>query len=106
MNHKKAEKATKDYDCGSIPRPQRPAFCIFMQLFIVDLSFEKSSTNYIVLITLFRVKIGSYQQKKLLAMQGVNNQWLYSHSIIAGGSVSKHTDNSIRDVLHKFLAIG
>ena len=33
----------KDYDCGSIPRPQRPAFCIFMQLFIVDLSFEKSS---------------------------------------------------------------
>ena len=36
----------KDYDCGSIPRPQRPAFCIFMQLFIVDLSFEKSSNYY------------------------------------------------------------
>ena len=40
---KKAEKAMKDHGCGSIPRPQRPAFCIFMQLFIVDLSFEKSS---------------------------------------------------------------
>ena len=42
---KKAEKAMKDHGCGSIPRPQRPAFCIFMQLFIVDLSFEKSSLN-------------------------------------------------------------
>ena len=39
----------KDYDCGSIPRLQRPAFCIFMQLFIVDLSFEKSSKGeYII----------------------------------------------------------
>ena len=41
----------KDYDCGSIPRPQRPAFCIFMQLFIVDLSFEKSSQIFNVFPT-------------------------------------------------------
>ena len=53
MKNKKAEKAMKDYDCGSIPRPQRPAFCIFMQLFIVDLSFEKSSIVLIISILLF-----------------------------------------------------
>ena len=42
----------KDYDCGSIPRLQSHTFCIFMQLFIEDLSFEKSSRNLFFLLLL------------------------------------------------------
>ena len=33
----------KDNDYWSMPSPQCLTFCIFMQLFIEDLSFEKSS---------------------------------------------------------------
>lgn len=38
------------------------------------------SINY----TFYGSKLG-HGKNKLLAMQGVNSQWFYSHSIVAGG---------------------
>ena len=57
----------KDHGCGSIPRPQRPAFCIFMQLFIVDLSFEKSSRY-------FSIVVGPYY-KEIAESVGMSYMW-------------------------------